>query len=152
MILNVSRRSLARQPFAYIALMQSRLLGELGRSNRRAVGHRFVKAEAVTKQNARAGDRGAQVAYKLAHELVQFVRVWLTHGPFLHKLNRRAGGMPAHAMEGRYHALIVRSANRSAIRFCGRRPGAGRTTQIELERQRRDYRVCRERSRGSDAA
>jgi hypothetical protein len=26
------------------------------------------------------------------------------------------------------------------------------TTQIDLERQRRDYRVCRERSRGSDAA
>ena len=30
--------------------------------------------------------------------------------------------------------------------------GAGCTTQIELERQRRAYRVCRERSRGSDAA
>ena len=47
--------------------MQSRLLGEFGRGNRRAVGHRFIKAEAVTEQNARARDRGTQVAYKLAH-------------------------------------------------------------------------------------
>ena len=36
--------------------------------------------------------------------------------------------------------------------FADANPGAGRTTQIELERQRRDYRVCQERSRGSDAA
>jgi hypothetical protein len=47
--------------------MQSRLLGEFGRGNRRAVGHRFVKTEAVTEQNAGASDRGTQVAYELAH-------------------------------------------------------------------------------------
>jgi len=41
-------------------------LGELGRSNSRAVRHRFVEAEGITEQNARSSERGAKVAHKLA--------------------------------------------------------------------------------------
>src|SRR6266566_4005406 len=40
-IIDVSRRGLAGQPFAHVTLMQARLLRKLGWSDRRTVGHRF---------------------------------------------------------------------------------------------------------------
>ena len=63
----VTGRGLAGKPLAHIALVQARLLGKLGRGDRRAVGHPFVEAKAIAKQNTRTGDCGTKIANEFAH-------------------------------------------------------------------------------------
>src|SRR5271166_4742560 len=61
----VSGRGLAGKPLTHIALVQARLLSELGRRDRRAVGHRLVEAETIAEQNTRTGDCGTKIANEL---------------------------------------------------------------------------------------
>src|SRR5450432_1748404 len=82
-IIDISGRSLAGQPFAYISLVQTGLLREFRGSDRHAIRHRLVDPEAVAEQNARAAKRDAEVADQLSDERIQFVRIWFTHDSLL---------------------------------------------------------------------
>ncbi len=80
-VLDVAAGRLLAQPLADVALVTVGALGQLLGGDRLAVGHRLVQAELVADQNQRRGDRRAQVAHELTHELFElcFIYFYCAH-------------------------------------------------------------------------
>jgi hypothetical protein len=83
-IIDISGRSLAGQPFAHVPLMQTGLLRQFGRSDRHAVRHRLVEPEAIAEQYTCAAKRDAEIADQLSDESVQFFKIGFSHCSLLH--------------------------------------------------------------------